>query len=267
MLARVSDRIPLLYIEHARLEVDDSSVKVLAADGVVTRIPCATVACICLGPGTSITHEAIKTMAKANCVVNWVAEDSLVFYATGITPTSDSRNFLNQARLAMDPKLRTDVAKVMFTKRFPKSELEGKGLNELMGMEGSRVKSLYLSLAEKHGVVWSGRRSESKHWQAEDAINRYMTAFNAALYAICNSVICSLGYSPHLGFVHSGSPTPFTYDIADLYKESLCIIPAFELGSLKLYDKDVASSHFREVFLKQKIIEKIPTDIEKLMRV
>ena len=38
-----------------------------------------------------------------------------------------------------------------------------------------------------------------------------------------------MGYSPHIGFIHSGSPLPFVYDLADLYKEHLCIDLAFSL--------------------------------------
>nr|MDQ6120629.1 hypothetical protein [Klebsiella pneumoniae subsp. pneumoniae] len=77
------DKYPFLYLERGRLEIDDSSVKWVDADGNVVPLPVATINTLLLGPGTTVTHEAIKTATAANCAVCWVGEDSLLFYAAG----------------------------------------------------------------------------------------------------------------------------------------------------------------------------------------
>ena len=59
-LPRVSDKYPFIYLERGRLEIDDSSIKWIDADGNRVRLPIATINALLLGPGTSVTHEAIK---------------------------------------------------------------------------------------------------------------------------------------------------------------------------------------------------------------
>jgi CRISPR-associated protein (Cas_Cas2CT1978) len=85
-LAPAKDRWTPLYLEHGRLEVDDSSVKWIGADGLLCRVPVATVSALILGPGTTVTHAAMKACAESNSSVCWTGEDSLRFYAFGLTP-------------------------------------------------------------------------------------------------------------------------------------------------------------------------------------
>ena len=117
-LPQVKDRYPFLYLERGRLEIDDSSVKWIDSDGNVLRLPIATIGTLLLGPGTSVTHEAIKVIAAANCGICWTGEDSLIFYAAGHTPTAETRNFRRQMVLACDKTKALEVAKRMFLMRF-----------------------------------------------------------------------------------------------------------------------------------------------------
>lgn len=91
-LPRIADKYPFLYLERGRLEVDDSSVRWIDCSKNCVRIPVATIACLLLGPGTTVTHEAVKTASAANCMLCWTGEDSLLFYAAGFSPTADTRN-------------------------------------------------------------------------------------------------------------------------------------------------------------------------------
>ena len=81
-----------------------------------------------------------------------------------------------------------------------------------------------------------------------DMTNKILTSANSALFGILLSSIYVLGYSPHIGFVHSGSPLPFVYDMADLYKEELCIDLAFSatLEMAGKYDKGKVASEVRK---------------------
>jgi len=262
-LPQVKDKYPFLYLERGRLEIDDSSVKWIDADCNVVRLPIATINCLLLGPGTSVTHEAIKVLGAANCCVCWVGEDGLLFYASGISPTANTRNMARQMQLAADPKKTVEVARRMMARRFPEADLQGKTLSELRGMEGLRVRRIYEEKASKYGVGWKGRQYVPGKFELSDMTNKVLTATNTALYAILNSCILAMGYSPHIGFVHSGSPLPFTYDMADLYKAELCIDLAFSmtLQMAGVYDRRKVSASFRERAQEMNLLARVGPDI------
>lgn len=266
-LPQIKDRYPYIYLEHGRLEVDDSSIKWIDAQGGVVRIPAALLQCLLLGPGTSVTHEAVKVLAAAKCAVMWVGEDSLLYYANGITPTADTRNMLRQIKAAADPVLSLDVARRMFARRFPGVDLRARTLPEMMGMEGVRVRNLYRQKAEQYGLRWEGRRFIPGQFSASDTVNRILTACNAALYGILNSIVHSAGFSPYIGFIHSGSPLPFIYDMADLYKADLCVDLAFRLTSdlNGQYDRSAVSEAFRHRVIELKILERGVDDINEMI--
>ncbi|MFP7754088.1 type I-E CRISPR-associated endonuclease Cas1e [Thermodesulfobacteriota bacterium B35] len=266
-LPQVRDKYPFVYLERGRLEIDDSSLKWIDAEANVVRLPVATINTLLLGPGTSVTHEAVKTAAAANCSICWVGEDSLLFYAAGIVPTASSRNFQRQVLLAASKTKALAVARRMFARRFPEAELEGKTLKEMMGMEGYRVRALYEQKAQEYGVGWKGRRFTPGKFAMGDVTNQVLTAANAALYGILCSAIHSLGYSPHIGFIHSGSPLPFVYDMADLYKEYLCIDLAFNLTREMAgrYNKHTVSRAFRERVIAMDLMVQIPRDITEML--
>jgi CRISP-associated protein Cas1 len=262
-LPQVKDKYPFLYLERGRLEIDASSVKWIDSDSNVVPIPVSTINTILLGPGTSVTHEAVKIAASANCNICWVGEDSLLFYAAGINPTANTRNLRRQAKLVCNRKVAADIARKLFLRRFPSSEVEGKSVKELMGMEGKRVKLLYAEKADLYKVGWKGRNYIPGKFELSDITNQVMTSCNAALYGILCAGVHSMGYSPHLGFIHSGSPLPLVYDLADLYKEHLSIDLAFFLTKEMAgkYNKQLVSSHFRNRVIEYNLLEKLVKDI------
>lgn len=266
-LPQVKDKYPFLYLERGRLEIDDSSIKWIDADGHVVPLPVATLNTLLLGPGTSITHEAVKVAAAANCSVCWVGEDSLLFYAAGHLPTADTRNLRHQMEQAADPEASLAVARRMFARRFPDADLEGKSLKEMMGMEGHRVRSLYQQKAEHYGVGWKGRTFTPGRFELSDVTNQVLTSCNAALYGILCSAVHGMGYSPHIGFIHSGSPLPFIYDLADLYKEELCIDLAFALTRelAGRYNKHKVSAVFRERVIAMNLLARVAEDIPQIL--
>jgi len=78
-----------------------------------------------------------------------------------------------------------------------------------------------------------------------------------------SSALHSMGYSPHIGFIHSGSPLPFVYDLADLYKEELCIDLAFALTRdlAGRYDKHKVAARFRERVIDMDLLAKVGEDV------
>ena len=266
-LPQVKDKYPFVYLERGRLEIDDSSIKWIDSTNNVVPLPVATLNALLLGPGTSVTHDAVRTAAAANCAVCWVGEDSLLFYAAGFLPTADTRNLKKQIELSAEPKKAIEVARRMFARRFPDADLKDKTLQEMMGMEGHRVRALYQAKAEQYQVGWKGRSFTPGKFEASDLTNQILTSTNAALYGILCSGVHSMGYSPHIGFIHSGSPLPFVYDLADLYKEQLCIDLAFYLTRelAGRYDKHKVAAVFRQRVIDMDLLAKLGDDIALML--
>lgn len=266
-LPQIKEKYPFIYLERGLIEIDDSSVKWIDCEGRVIRLPIATINCLLLGPGTSITHESIKVLAASNCNACWVSEDSLYFYACGYTPTANSKNFDKQMHLAADKKLSVEVARRMFAKRFPHEDLSNKSLQAMMGLEGARVRELYKKKAKEYNVGWKGRSFIPGKFELSSITNQILTSSNAALYGILCSAIHSMGYSPHMGFIHKGSPLPFVYDLADLYKEYLCIDLAFSLTRdlSGHYNKHKVADVFRNRVIEMGLLKQIGSDIEQLL--
>lgn len=266
-LTPAHERWTPLYLEHGRLEVDDSSVKWIGADRTILRIPVATVSVLMLGPGTMVTHAAIKACSNSNTPVCWIGEEGMRFYAFGTTPTHDNERALHQAAVHVSKPRRAEVARRMFAKRFPGVDVMNTGVDELRGMEGRRMKALYGELGLKYGVTWKGRQYDKSDWDLVDNINRAVSAANASLYALCTAIVCSLGYLPQLGFVHQGGTMPFVFDIADLYKHETSLEAAFQTISVKPDADEKDTIQLLKTFLeKQKVMQRMPKDIEELLK-
>lgn len=256
-----------IYLERGRLEVDDSSVKWIGADRTVFRLPVASLSVVMLGPGTTVTHAAMKACAECNTPVCWVGEEGLHFYASGVTPTHDNERARRQAHLACAPGKRDAVARRMFAMRFgPDVSVEGVAVKELRGMEGRRVKALYAELGAKYGVTWKGREYNPDNWDLADGINRAISATNAALYSLTTAVVCSLGYLPALGFIHTASMRAFVLDIADIYKPETALAASFETCGLNPNaTEDDAIARLKVYIEERRLLSRMPADIESLL--
>lgn len=260
----VRERWTPLYLEHGRIEVDDASVKWIGADRLVMRIPVATLSALLLGPGTTITHAAIKACAVCDTPVCWVGEQGLHFYASAAATSHDNDHARLQAALASNSRTRDAVARKMFTARFPDIDVSKYSVKELRGFEGRRVKRLYQDMGLRYGVSWKGRRYDSTHWDLADGINRAVSAANAALYGLVTAVVTSMGYLPQLGFIHVSGFLPFVYDVADVYKPVTTLPAAFEtLGMNPDADEEAVVTRLKHHIEHEKILARLPLDIEK----
>ncbi len=265
-LTPVRERWTPIYLEHGRLEVDDSSVKWIGADHTVFRLPVASLSVVMLGPGTTVTHAAMKACSECNTPVCWVGAEGMHFYARGIGPTHDNERARRQAELASSPSKRDAVARRMFAMRFTGVNVDGVAVKELRGMEGRRVKALYADMGIKYGVTWKGRDYNPDNWNLADTINRAISAANAALYALTTAVVCALGYLPELGFIHSNSMRAFVLDVADIYKPEITLPAAFETVGLNPEAKeDDVVTRLKFHIEDRKLLQRMPKDIETLL--
>lgn len=264
-LPKLRDSLSYLYLEHAIIDRKDASIEFIQAEGR-TQVPVALLCVLMLGPGTSVSHAAIKVLAESGCLVVWTGEDATRCYAQGTGETRKGYHLLRQAELCSDPPQRLRVIRAMYQKRFPEPLAADLTLEQIRGMEGARVRSTYHRYARETGVRWDGRRYDRSNWNNADPVNRALSAGNALLNGICHAAIVSGGYSPGLGFIHTGRQTSFVYDVADLYKAEITIPLAFE--TVAESDAKVDSrmrTACRQKFKDVRLLECILPDIDRLL--
>jgi CRISPR-associated protein Cas1 len=264
-LPRFHDRWSYLYLEMGTLDQDASGL-VFHNQGGNTPIPIDQLSLIMLGPGTTVTHAAVKAMAKNNCLLAWMGQNGVRLYAHSTGGTFSSRRLLLQARLASDEAQRLLVVYRMYQKRFPGAPLEGKSIEQVRGMEGLRVRKAYEEAASQYGIAWDGRNYDQDDWYRASALNRAVSAGNACLYGVCHAAIVSAGYSAALGFIHTGKMLSFVYDVADFYKTDLTIPVAFRVaaGQTKTLERDVRVE-CRKAFHAYHVMDRILPDVKEVL--
>ncbi len=267
MLPRVADSLSFLYLEAVKVFQDDTGVfaHVVSHRGTEqVRLPVATLSCILLGPGTSITQPAMSTIARHGTSLVCVGAGGIRSYAT-IHPAGLTTTWLEkQARAWADDDLRVQVASRMYRQRFSTEVPDGTTLAQLRGMEGQRVKAYYRLLAQKHGAPRFRRNYDPAKWDRQDPVNLALSAASACLYGVVHAAVCALGCSPALGFVHSGTQLAFVYDIADLYKADLTMPLAFALHDSPNPER-TARTRLREEFRLVRLLPTIVRDIQNLL--
>lgn len=267
LLPKLRDSLSYLYVEHAVLEKRDGALLVLQETGK-TAVPVANLCLLMLGPGTSLTHAAVKILAENGCSIVWTGEDMQHFYAQGLGETRRAYHLLRQAELASDPQKRLQVVIRMYEMRFEHTLAPDLTLEQIRGMEGVRVRTAYSNASRRYQVAWHGRIYDRSDWNNADPINRALSAANAVLNGICHAAIVSGGYSPALGFLHTGKQLSFVYDVADLYKARLTIPIAFETISEGVEEVEKrARMACRERFREEKLLQQILPDIDSLLQV
>jgi CRISPR-associated protein Cas1 len=265
LLPKVRDSWSYLYVEHCRVDQEDKAIAIHDAGGK-TPVPCAVLTLLMLGPGASITHAAIRTLAESGCLVMWCGEEAVRFYAVGMGETRSSRGLMAQVRRWADPARRLAVVFRMYRMRFDEALPDGLTLEQLRGREGIRVRQAYAAAAREAGVVWEGRSYKASNWRSADPVNRALSCANSCLYGLCHAAIVSAGFSPALGFIHTGKMLSFVYDIADLYKTEITVPAAFAAAKEGPGRIESRVRHAcRDAFRATQLLERIVPDIQAVL--
>lgn len=268
-LSRIRDRITFVYLEHVKLNRQDSAILVTDDQGTV-YLPAAIVSVLMLGPGVDVTHRAMELMGSSGMAVLWVGEEGVRQYAHGRALNHSSRLVEMQARLVSNTKSRVAVARKMYQMRFPGEDVSGLTMQELRGKEGARVRKIYRDQSQKTNVSWSRREYKVDNFDDGTPINKALTAAHQALYGLSYSVIMALGASAALGFVHTGHDLAFVYDFADLYKAEFSIPVAFAMVAKWGDDRDIATKTrqaMRDAFKDGKLLARMVNDLKMLLGV
>jgi CRISPR-associated protein Cas1 len=229
-LTRAEDRLSFLYLERCVVHRDSNAITAADDRGVV-HIPAATLGVLMLGPGTSVTHQAMTLLADNGATAIWVGERGVRYYAHGRSLARSSRLLIAQAAAVSHRDRRLAVARAMYRMRFPDDETTGLTMQQLRGKEGARVRRCYREHSKRTGIPWEHREYNPEDFSGGDAINQALSAAHSCLYGVVHAVIVAVGASPGLGFVHTGHDRSFVFDIADLYKAEITIPVAFDIAA------------------------------------
>lgn len=267
----MKDRMSIIFVEKGEIDVVDGAFVVVDCQGervrpVMTHIPVGGVACIMLEPGTRVSHRAAALAARVGTLLVWVGEAGVRVYSSGQPGGARSDRLLYQAKLALDDDLRLKVVRKMYAMRFGEEAPSRRSVEQLRGIEGARVRRTYQLLAQQFGVKWSGRDYNSDSWDASDLPNRCLSAATACLYGVTEAAVLAAGYAPAVGFIHTGKPLSFVYDVADVYKFETVAPVAFKVAASQPPNPDRAVRlACRDVFRQTRLLERIIPDIEAML--
>jgi CRISPR-associated protein Cas1 len=268
----IKDRSSILFLEYGQLDVIDGAFVLVDQEGVRVQIPVGGLACLMLEPGTRISHAAVVLAARVGCLLVWVGEGAVRLYSAGQPGGARADRLLYQARCALDETARLNVVREMFRIRFGEEPPFRRSVDQLRGIEGVRVRTLYQGLARQYGVPWKARRYDQMDWEASDTPNRCLSAGTACLYGLSEAAILAAGYAPAIGFLHRGRPLSFVYDIADIFKFETVVPAAFSVAAQIAKGKIPGSDAERQVriacrdmFRKTRLLDRIIPTIQSIL--
>ncbi len=268
-----SDRHGLVWLERGELCVVDGCLNFMAGKNTLTphidQIPHQAVSMILLGPGSSVTHDALRLLARHGTLMAAVGQDGVRTYTAPALMPDRSDIARRQAELWGTPRRRISVARHMYALRLGEV-LPHRDLDTLRGIEGSRVKAIYRLMAEKYGIEWKGRHYDRAKPEATDIPNQAINHAATAVQAAAAIAVQAVAAIPQLGFIHEDSGQSFVLDIADLYRDTITLHIAFTAAKKAKSDDSTIDRLVRReaatVFRKQNVIPSMIDSIKKVIR-
>lgn len=231
-LARIPhvDRHGLLWLDRGNLTVESGCLRFVTAGGALDpgdyQIPHQSVSMILLGPGSTISHDALRLLARHGTLMAAVGEGGVRLYTAPPMGPDRSELARRQAGLWANPETRVEVARRMYAWRLGEV-LPQRDIAALRGIEGAHMKESYRLVANRFGVQWRGRRYDRANPTATDFANQAINHAATAVQAAAAIAVTSLSALPQLGFIHEESDQAFVLDIADLLRDKVTLPVAF----------------------------------------
>jgi len=226
------DRHGLLWLSRGRLWVEDGTLRFATTGGGDLpagdyAIPFQLLSCILMGPGTTVSHDALRLLARHGTALVAVGDDGVRFYAS--MPSGSDESLLARKQIdawSDEGGRRIDTARRMYAWRLGEV-LPHSDIAVLRGIEGARMKATYRQLAIQHGIEWAGRRYDRERPDIADAPNQAINHASTAVEAAAMVAVAATGTIPQLGFIHEDSANAFCLDLADLYRDTFTLPIAF----------------------------------------
>lgn len=225
------DRHGLMWLGRGKLTVDSGTLKFTTAgteelDRGEYGIPFQMLTCIVVQPGCTVSHDALRLLARHGTGLVTTGEGGTRMYASMPFGRDDSALARQQVRLWSNEGARLAVARRMYAWRLGEV-LPERSISVLRGIEGARVKALYARLAQQYNVEWAGRRYDRQNPDETNPVNQAINHAAVATRSCAMVAVAATGTIPQLGFIHEGSGLAFGLDIADLFRDSVTLPIAF----------------------------------------
>ena len=262
----IKNRISVAYVEKGNIDVLDGAFVVVDKNGIRTHIPVGGLVCLMLEPGTRVSHAAVTLASRVGCLLVWSGDGGVRLYASGQPGGARADRLLYQAKLALDDEARLKVVRKMYEMRFKERPPEKRSIEQLRGIEAVRVRKMYELFARQYGVKWVYRNYDYNEWESGDLPNRCLSSATACLYGVTEAAILAAGYAPAVGFIHTGKPQSFVYDIADLFKFETVVPMAFRIAARKPREPErEVRVACRDAFRQSKLLHRIIPTIEQVL--
>lgn len=255
----------MIFLQYGQIDVIDGAFVLIDKTGSALIFLLARLPASCWNPVHGFRMQLYARLRKLeHCWYGWGSGRSCLCFWSARGARSDK--LLYQAKLALDEDLRLKVVRKMFELRFGEPAPARRSVEQLRGIEGSRVRATYALLAKQYGVTWNGRRYDPKDWEKGDTINQCISAATSCLYGVTEAAILAAGYAPAIGFVHTGKPLSFVYDIADIIKFDTVVPKAFEIARRNPGEPDrEVRLACRDIFRSSKTLAKLIPLIEDVL--
>ncbi len=235
-----ADRHGLLWLSRGALTVRNGTLRFErhgspAADSALDSgeygIPFQSLSMILLGPGSTVSHDALRLMARHGTALVAVGADGVRCYTAPPLAPDTSDIARRQMRAWGDPMgQRITIARKMYALRLGEV-LPHTDIATLRGIEGARMRRTYQNLAQRYGIQWRGRRYDRAAPLAADIPNQAINHASVAVTSAAVIAVTALGAIPQLGFIHEHSGDAFALDIADLFRDTALLPAAFQAAS------------------------------------
>jgi len=230
-----ADRHGLLWLARGKLYVQDGNLRFATAGFADQQagdyaLPFQTITNVMLGPGTTVSHDALRLLSRHGTGLLAVGDDGVRFYACMPFGPDDSRLARKQVKAWSDATgARIAIARRMYAWRLGEV-LPSAEITVLRGMEGIRARRMYTNLAQQFGIDWKGRRYNRQHPERTDIPNLAINHASSAVEGAALIAVAATGAVPQLGFIHEDSGHSFALDIADLFRDEITLPVAFEVA-------------------------------------
>ena len=232
-----ADRHGLLWLSRGALTVRDGTLRFerqasrdskSPLDSGEYGIPFQSLSMILLGPGSTVSHDALRLMARHGAALVAVGQDGVRCYTAPPLLPDTSEIARRQMRAWGDAEgSRITIARKMYALRLGEV-LPHRNMDALRGIEGARMKQTYKNLARRFGLTWRGRRYDRGNPLAADIPNQAINHASVAVTSAAVIAVISVGAIPQLGFIHEHSGEAFALDIADLFRDTILLPAAFK---------------------------------------
>ena len=231
------DRHGLLWLSRGALTVRDGTLRFERqgdpdADSSLESgeygIPFQTLSMILLGPGSTVSHDALRLMARHGTALVAVGEDGVRCYTAPPLVPDTSEIARKQMRAWSDAGgSRITIARKLYALRLGEV-LPHQGIEALRGIEGARMRRTYQTLAQRYGIQWQRRRYDRNDPMWADIPNQAINHASVAVTSAAVIAVTAVGAIPQLGFIHEHSGEAFALDVADLFRDTILLPAAFQ---------------------------------------